>query len=39
MAKEYQGLQIMLVGFSQEEADKFKDEFDEEFIEGETDGN
>ena len=39
MAKDYQGLQIMLVVLSQEEADKFKDEFDEEFIEGETDGN
>lgn len=37
MAKEYQGLQIMLVGFSQEEADKFKDEFDEEFQSEEDD--
>tara|TARA_R110002020_G_scaffold123484_2_gene279999 strand:+ start:2041 stop:2160 length:120 start_codon:yes stop_codon:yes gene_type:complete len=37
MAKEYQGLEIMLVGFSQEEADKFKDEFDEEFLSEEDD--
>lgn len=31
MAKEYQGIEIMLVGFSKEEADKFNEEFEEEF--------
>ena len=33
MAKEYRGIEIMLVGFSQEEADKFKEEFDKKLAE------
>ena len=32
MGKEYQGINIVLVGFSKEEEAKFKQEFDEEFI-------
>jgi hypothetical protein len=37
MAKEYQGIEIVLVGFSKKEEDKFKQEFALEFPEDDDD--